>query len=142
MTVVQEKLTPETSPIARAVALADIAGAGMDSAWLFLKEGDDLFREENLDIREALRRGYPLTKELKEYFSFRMIGWGNAQIKWVEGRKERLEEELEGLPEKIKEEIRPLFSHFESNSSAAEEMVGRRKRMSFSQLVRDMKYAT
>jgi hypothetical protein len=140
MTVVQEKLTPQTSPIARAVALADIGGAGMDPAWQFLKEGDNLFKEENLDIREALRRGYPLTKELKEYFSHRIIGWGNAQRKWIEGRQDRLEEELEGLSDDMKNAIRPLFCHFESNIIAAEEMVARRKHMPFRQLVIDMRY--
>jgi len=54
--VIQPNLNENSSIVARALALADLGGAGMAGPEIFLEEGDVLFKEENLDIREA-RRG-------------------------------------------------------------------------------------
>lgn len=140
MTVVQKSLTKDTSPVARAVALADLGSAGMDGPREFTSEGRSLFREENLDVREAILRGYPLTKEWRDYIAWRIIGWGDSQEKWIQGRKDMLEIELEGLPENVKDAVRPLFTMFDINGEAAKKIGRFRRGLSFNQLIAETGY--
>lgn len=53
-TIVQSNLQEDSPLEARALALADIGGAGMDGGAQYVFEGSALFREDNLDILESL----------------------------------------------------------------------------------------
>jgi len=93
-TVVQPNMNEQSSLVARAVGLADLGTAGMDGPKAFLPEGDALFREENLDILEALKNPKNISGDQKEYYRKRMLGWSKFQPKFANGRKDLLEKEL------------------------------------------------
>jgi hypothetical protein len=138
-TVTQPRLRPESSIIARAIALADLGEAGMDSA-AFLKAGDALFREENLDILEAMKDPSKLTEDQKDYFRKRMLGWSKFQPLFARGRQSLLDKELEGLPAEAADEVRSLFTEFDKSIDGAAEKAARREKMSFEETAKDMGY--
>lgn len=139
-TVVQPNLKEESSIVARALALADLGTAGMDGPKKFLKEGDDLFREENLDIAKALLKPEQIDEAQKDYFRQRMLGWTKFQPAFARGRKELLDDELRGFPEKAKDAIKKLFDKFDLSIQAAGERAKRREEMSCEEIARDMGY--
>lgn len=139
-TVVQEDLTEESHVITRAVALADLGEAGMGGPKEYKEGGDSLFREENLDIRRAIDSGEELSDEQKSAFRDRMLKWTAFQVVFANGRKDRLEEELAGLSESAKTNVRRLFSKFDESIDGAAERSSRRSEMSFTELARDMGY--
>lgn len=138
-TVVQPRLVKESAVITRAVALADLGESGMDPD-KYLVAGDALFREENLDILDASKDLSTLSDAQKEYFRKRMLGWSKFQPKFAAGRKARLEQELEGLPEAAAAEVRKLFGKFDESVSGAAEIAAKREGMTFEQLLADMGY--
>jgi hypothetical protein len=137
-TVFQPYLNGQSSPVARAVALADIGGAGMDGPEKFLAEGNALFREENLDINDAIENQKNLLPEEKEFYRQRIIAWSNIQISFAQGRKNLLETELQGFPQRAKEQVRALFDKFDDSIKAAKDKADERKRMSFEELMTDV----
>ena len=139
-TVIQPNLKETSSFVARALALADLGTAGMEGYLKFGPEGDALFREENLDIAEALRDPEEITPEQKEYFRGRMIAWSKFQPLFAEGRKALFESELEGLPEGAKEELRKLFDKFDDAVTGAKAKAAQREKMTFDELALDMGY--
>ncbi len=138
--VTQPNLKKESHPITRALALADLGTAGMNGPEKFLKEGDLLFKEENLDILEALKNPSALSDKQKGYFKKRILAWVKFQETFARGRKELLEKEVEGLPETAKEKIRQLFNKFDESIKAAEENSQKRQNMTFEELARDLGY--
>ena len=79
-TVSQPQLTHAAPLVVRAVALADLGIAGMDGL-PFLETGDQLFREENLDIDAALRRcstRADLSEVVLEGYKARMLTWSRS----------------------------------------------------------------
>lgn len=139
-TVMQPNLSAESSPVARALALADLGTAGMEGPDSYLAEGDKLFREENLDIMDALSKPEGLTDDQKEYFRTRMVNWSKFQSKFAKGRKELLDSELAGLPEQGKEAVKELFSKFDDSILAAEQVAAVREKMGFSELLTEFGY--
>lgn len=141
-TVVQPSLTPESSLITRAVALADISTAGIDGPEAYLAEGDALFREENLDIAEAVKSVETLSEQQKNFYRERMLKWGAGQIKFAEGRKSLLEDELlVHYPDSTHEVLRTLFGRYDDSIAAEHERTERRKAMNFEELAEDMGFA-
>lgn len=138
-TVVQPRLVKESSVITRAVALSDLGESGMDPEG-YLKAGDALFREENLDILEASKDPKGLSDAQKEYYRKRMLGWSKFQPKFAAGRKARLEQELEGLPEAAAAEVRKLFTKFDESVEGAAAAAAKRENMTFDELMADMGY--
>ncbi|HEX8946617.1 MAG TPA: hypothetical protein VF829_00145 [Candidatus Paceibacterota bacterium] len=134
------------SPLAtRLLALADIGAAGMDGPDVFRREGDAFFREENLDIADAietLRNGGTLDAARKAYFISRMRAWSNIQVSFAEGRKAFLEKELAPFPPEVREGLkREVFNQFEASIAAARAQAERRAHMdSFEELAQDMGY--
>lgn len=92
-------------------ALADLGTAGMEPE-RYGPEGDDLFREDNLDILAIITdtpqalllseedlQAYPAeyrdqvltwAKETKQRFLNRMLGWAEIQVKFARGRRQRI----------------------------------------------------
>jgi len=138
-TVVQPRLVKESAVITRAVALADLGEAGMNPEG-YLEGGDALFREENLDVLDAAKDPSSLSEAQKDYMRKRMLGWSKFQPKFAAGRKARLEQELEGLPEAAAAEVRKLFDKFDETVAAASAVAARRETMSFEEMLRDMGY--
>lgn len=139
MTVIQPRLKAESSVIARAVALADLGEAGMD-AEAYLKGGDALFREENLDVLEAASNPESLTDAQKEAMRKRMLGWSKFQPSFARGRMALLEQELASLPEAAREEVKKLFTQFDRSIEGAEAKAKARETMTFEALLTDMGY--
>lgn len=139
-TVIQPSLTAESGIVARIVALADLGTAGMDGPEKFLPEGNALFREENLDILDALKSMEKIDTSAKERYKKRMFRWTAFQAEFAAGRKALLEKELAGIPEAIKEAVRELFSAFDASIKASDVQTKRREKMPFEKLIADMGY--
>jgi len=139
-TVIQPHLTEQSSIITRAIALADLGTAGMDGPEAYLPEGDALFREENIDIADAMEHPEILTDAQKSFFRKRMLGWSAFQSTFAAGRKAMLEEEIRPLPTQVQEELKTLFSKFNDSISAAEAQAARRATLSFETLAAEMGY--
>ena len=139
-TMVQANLTPESDVLARAVALADLGCAGMDGPEEFVREGNAVFREDAIDIRDALRSSESISREQKDFFVKRMLAWSRVQEKFAAGRKALFEAELEGLPEEARRAVRPLFSKFDESIAGAGAKTAEREAMTFEELVSDFGY--
>lgn len=139
-TAEQRLMIHEAELVIRALALADLGTAGMDEPDSFVYEGDALFREDNIDVSEALQHPESLSDAQKAFFQKRMLEWTEGQIAFAKGREAQLDEELGGLPEDMERAIRALFVHFDANIQRAQSKVDRRKLMSFEELVRDFGY--
>ena len=138
-TVVQAHLTPESHPVVRAVALADLGAAGLDPA-SFIRGGDQLFVEENIDLLD-LDLDQISEVDIEKYRA-RMLAWTKSQMGFAEGRRDRLEAELGNLPEAAKAELRKLFSHFDESIAKAKEHVERREALSFEDLYEAMGFVS
>lgn len=121
--------------VKRALALADLGTAGMDGPDKFLPEGNAVFREENLDVPELLNK-----PEARKFLTDRMLAWSKGQITFAETRKALLDRELKGLPEKMADEVRKLFSKFGDSIKAATDQLATRKQMTFEELVASFGY--
>lgn len=139
-TAFQPHLDKNSSLIARAIALADLGSAGLDGKEAFLADGDNFFREENIDIANAVKNIENLNNEQKQYYKKRMLAWSEFQPKFAQGRKNLLDKELEGVPNTAKNAVRALFNKFDESIQAAQERAENRKIMSFEELVQDMGY--
>lgn len=117
-TVVQPNLTEWLEPLVRAMALADLATAGMGGGARYIDGGNRLFREENLDVVGADIN--ELTDEQKELLMRRMLAWKRFQPKFAAGRRDLFESEIAPLPEGAKEELRKLFCKFDESIIAAQ----------------------
>ena len=108
-TCVQKFLSKETSPVAFAVAFADLGEAGMDPD-AYLKGGTTLFREANMDMLTVdLRRQEDESEEdhadRTESYRERMLGWIKFQPSFAMGRKLVTEKEIAMLPEAAQESV-------------------------------------
>ncbi len=139
-TVIQPNLNEQSSLITRAIALADLGTAGMDGPEHFLPEGDALFREENIDIEEAVKHPETISPQQKEFFRERMLGWSAFQEKFAAGRSALLEEELQPLPEASRAVIEKLFDKFNDSIQAAHAQAEQRKTLTFEELAIAMGY--
>jgi len=136
----QRLMTSASELVARALALADLGTAGMEEPDSFIHDGDAVFREENIDVLEALQHSHSLSDEQKEVLMKRMLNWTESQTVFARGREASLDKELEGLPEDMERSVRRLFVHFDANIQRAQSKVDRRKLMTFEELVRDFGY--
>lgn len=139
-TVIQPNLNEQSDLLVRAVALADLGTAGMDDPEDFVTEGAAIFREENLDIAEALQNPDAITDEQKASFTKRMLAWSDSQPSFARGRKALLDKELMGLSDEAQEAVRALFTQFDDSIQRAQAKADMRKALSFEALARDFGY--
>lgn len=139
-TVAQKNLTPASSMIARALALADLGAAGLGDQFEFLYDGDALFREENLDITRAIQVGATLNQEIKERFRQRMLSWIEGQVPLAAGRQARLARETEDIPLAARDAVRDLFENFGRTNAALWVAAARRQQQDFLSLAADIGY--
>ena len=138
-TVFQPNLTKDSSLVARTLALADLGTAGI-APEKFIEEGDSLFREENLDILDASKNFGTIDDEHKAYFKHRMFVWTKNQLAFVEGRKQRFEEEITGFPEVAVPKLKQLFSGFDESIELIKRKIEKREYMEFEEIAADMGY--
>lgn len=141
-TVCQPNLLPTSHLVVRAVALADLAVAGMQGTD-FVREGDPLFREEQFDIARAIRGATnrsDIPIETQEGFRKRMLGWSQSQAGFAKGRKARLDAELGELDASAKERVKALFIGFDAAIQASAALVTERSQLSFWEIAEAMGY--
>ncbi len=164
-TTYQPNLKPDSPLIVRILAIADLGTSGFNSKE-FLKEGDALFREEQLDLADAFEslariqrsqaQGVRLSEEdeaaltdfaqKKESYRERMLAWSASQPTFAEGRKLLFNQEIDNatLGPEAKDVLKSLFSDEEFNRSIAlsRAVASRRGQMQTCEdVARDMGYA-
>lgn len=87
--VYQPNLNENSSIVAKVLALADLADAGMVPKKEFTRQSFALFREENLDIKEVLENLDLLTDQKKQGIIRRIKAWIQFQILFINSRKIR-----------------------------------------------------
>jgi hypothetical protein len=117
-TVVQ-KINPDTHPVVRTVAMADLATVGIDPRE-FDSEADALFIEDNLDITRAIDSGQQISNESQDWYLSRYRAWRKLQIDFAKGRKIQFEKDIEGLGLEAKVNLRKLFSRFDESIEQAQ----------------------
>jgi hypothetical protein len=141
-TVVQPNLHPDSPVVVRAVALADLATAGMEGD-AFVHEGDPLFREEQLDIARAVRAAQTradISLQVQEAYRTRMLQWTTSQTTFASGRKALLSVELGNLTSPARQQTEALFCQFDAAIRASEALVLVRSSLSFWDLADAMGY--
>ena len=124
-TVSQPNLPPDASPVVLAVALADLGIPGMEGA-ANVEVGDQLFREENLDVSRELRRctrRCDLSDAVLQGFKARILAWCRNQAAYVRGRRARLPIELGELSGERRAAVEAMFGRFDEAIAAADEVV-------------------
>lgn len=120
-TVIQPLVTSTSHPITRALALADLGEAGMDTE-SFLESGRQLFAEDQLDLMELLATGASISEETAKRYHERYIVWLSTQPSFARGRKLRFEGEITNLGSATKR-VRRLFQSFDRSIEGAEAAV-------------------
>jgi hypothetical protein len=137
-TVTQPNLTKESSLMARIIALADLGEALMDGPEASLESGKRVTIEENSDIEEAIANENvkPLSDEQKEKYRMRILNGLRFQKPFVEGRKNRIDQELSGIEdEKARLTVTQLFNRYDETINGVAEAISQAEKMNFDQLV-------
>lgn len=138
-TVSQPRVPADAPPPVRAVALADLGIPGMDGGPAFIETGDDLFREENLDVGRAVRASssrLEIPVDVREGYKTRIVNWCKGQASYARGRRARLAAELGELSGPARAAVEALFCKFDEAIEAAEEAVRVREDMSAWEVLR------
>jgi hypothetical protein len=128
-TAFQPSLTSESSNIAKAVCLADLGVPGMDGlpkgkVHAFISDGNNLFREEQLDIPDLLKEAgdsktTPEKKDaIKEFIAMRIKEYYQGQMSFVAGREAYFNNhEINLFGEDKRPLLQALFSKFDSTKA-------------------------
>jgi hypothetical protein len=139
-TVSQPNLPADAPPVVRAVALADLGIAGMDGT-PYIQTGDELFREDNIDIGRAVRPGASdPPPDVWDGYKQRMLAWSRFQSAFARGRRARLEIELGDLRGPARDAVRKLFTRFDEAIALAESTVKAREHLAPPDVARAMGY--
>lgn len=141
-TVIQPFLTHCSHPVARAVALADLGAAGMDTA-CFVRDWKTLFAEEQLDIMSALmnaKRSSDISEPVQYSYRSRYVAWLGSQVSFARGRQELMSSELLGLDIGVRSrsQVRAMFDHFGESVAAARAAHALATKMDFVPLMRQI----
>jgi hypothetical protein len=128
-------------PVIRAVALADLASAGMDPI-MYGRDGPALFAEENLDVMEAVmaaEKASDIPETSQQFYRARYLAWLKVQPGFARGREHRLEHgELDGLEPSALARVRALFCRFDDSVAAAEAAIVAAQALGFVPLMRQL----
>lgn len=145
-TVIQPNLHEDSSVISRVLAIADINTVGIDGISALVHEGDALFREENIDILDAIRGNHQFSPLELEAIKNRILPFSKFQMGFAEGRKEQFETEIAGIPsENAKKAVRSLFPNytderFHKNIEELKQLIAEREVMSPENLMSEVGY--
>ncbi len=127
-TFVRPYLSKDLPFEARILSFADLSRCGIDPIGSF-QDSDNFFREINLDMNVTRETWDSLPNDHQEYFKLRIIAWTEQEIGYVEGRKLKLDEELEGSPEYHQNAVRMLLTKFDDSKAYAQMKLEQRKEM-------------
>lgn len=136
----QPYLENRPSPVAFAVALADLGEHGMDVD-AFLASGDAVFREECISCTRMVVRGERRSVREIETYRKRMVAHAHGQVAFAIGVRDRMPLYLSGFPSPARPLVKALFSEFDASIQAARARASAREGMPFAKLVADMGYA-
>ncbi len=145
-TVIQPNLdrNSQSSVIERALALADLGTAGVENPEVFIAEGDAIFREENLDISDAintLKLGTSISDKYKTYYKHRMLEWSKFQPVFATGRKNLLDKEIKYFTQTVQDILKKeIFNRFDDSIEATKAVALKRENMTFEEIAKDMGY--
>jgi hypothetical protein len=125
--------------VARSVTLADLGLGGMEPGGV-VDEGRRVFREENLDVFDAIVSGRELTNTEKEDFRLRFIDSSRRQETFIGGRRDLFEKEIQGFPPETQSALRELFGGFGRAMQLLAADITRVERMTYDELVKEMGY--
>lgn len=138
-TFIQERLQPDSHPVVRTVALADLGCAGMESG-RFLGEVNRQFLKQNVSIflfmiNKEICFHRSIGHELQELHLDQYLKHLDSSIDFVKGRKNLFETELGNLGLLDKYLVRMLFSGFDRSISSLTERRGLSATASFEELI-------
>lgn len=135
-TVVQPRLDAASYPVERALALADLASAGMDPLE-FVADSHKLLAERDVEWLHALTESVQSINN-QELLLDRYREWMAIQPAFARGRQARFELELGNLPEESKRRLRLLFGHFAGSIALADQLAA--DQGSFDEVVERMRH--
>ena len=146
-TVIQPNLTAESPKIVRALALADLATIAAKGFEEYGPEGDNLFFEENVDVRRRvdayLNEGILPDEATQAKDRARMLGWTNFQVPFGEGQRDLYPSKVSSLSNgergKIEEKI---FKKgvIDESIEGADKQAKVRNDMTYAELAQDMRH--
>lgn len=138
-TVIQPNLTRESSAFDFCIAAGDLSSAAIDPKRL-MNDGDELYREENIQVWLDLSGIEPLSSTRKGEIRDGILNGTNFQIGFALGRKDHLEEDMLCLPEGVKAKIRTYYCRFDESAEYARDVYQKRKDMNFVEILDDVGY--
>lgn len=100
------------SLVAHSIALADIGTLGIEGVEAYRQEGRLLLVEENLDIVAFLEEPSSFDSAFRENLRQRLLRRARFELSFARGRLNRLDRELQGLPEEAIEALKAqVFTH-------------------------------
>lgn len=137
-TVVQPHLKDAVSKVSYILALADIGNVGIDGKEAAVRDNDQLFLEENVDVLQALQNGN-IDAEKQEWYKDRLNSSLAGQIKFIEGRQKLFDSEISvfnsGGQRYLTENV---FTKFDESREEAKAKLAARSKMSPSEVVQDL----
>lgn len=143
-TVTQPKrveLEAEGMPLAAAiVALADLGTAGIDGGEAFLRDGNQLFLEENVEIAHLLNDPQTMSEEQMAWIKERLVDYAARQKAFIEGRMQLLDSDLGAFPYYVAQALKErIFTKFGDSLKAADAAIARRNEASPSEVIAELR---
>jgi len=142
---IQPDISPSSPMIERILALADVGASCIEEPQVYLREGDAMFREGNVDIDDALAHPEKISDEqLKEFYRQRLLSWFKIQADFAERVGElALQYFRDVSPDKkvteaIQNTIRSLFHFTEQSVDTARQRYERLSVATFEEIARDI----
>lgn len=134
--VFQPNLNQKSSLVARAVALADLGTAGLESSKRYFQDAIALFHEDNIDFEDLVKQA---GANHKDNLTTRMRNYLNFQKDFISTRKDSLKQELDGLNDQQKQAVTSLFHNFDSAAEEIEKL-GKINEISYDRLLELFSY--
>ncbi len=145
--IYQPNLSAETSVVARAIALADLGGLGMDGVYQFQEESVRVFLEENPDLVDQIWSSEEgridlskLDERERDVFTRRIKRRSWFNILFAKTRLQAFESELSGLSAEATQAVRELFSGFEEAVEDALALEQGREDMDLEELIESFQF--
>ncbi|MBI3618887.1 hypothetical protein HY213_02520 [Candidatus Peregrinibacteria bacterium] len=137
----QQALATGTShPVSVAIAFADLADPGKNPL-SFLRGGDELLLEEQLEIAEAIRTAKAraeISTNDQARFLKQLQKWDGSQAGFALGRRTAFEHEISFLSTNAQTLLRQRFNRFEESTELATRKAARRACFDFWRYVEDV----
>jgi len=141
-TVYQPNLNTESSLVSRAIAYADINAAAVDGPNQAILDADNLFLEDNITLAVQINSGTVPDNE-RDVVRAKILGWIDLQGGFISGRKSRLDTELAGLPDEVKQALKAhFFIQLDESITAMQILLEQRTAMDYEDLIDSLTHKT